>query len=62
MAASPQTHGLDEVRAFPLVTPQMVAGLSRVDTRLYKAGHLGANRAGFWRPPRESKQRRRNLL
>jgi hypothetical protein len=46
---------LDEVRAIPLVTPQMVAGLSRVDTRSYKAGLLGVNRAGLWRPPRESK-------
>ncbi len=44
---------LDEVRAIPLVTPQMVAGLSPVDPRSYRAGLLGANRAGLWRPPRK---------
>ena len=46
---------LDEVRAFRVVTPQMVAGLSPVDARSYKAGLMGANRAGLWRPPREDK-------
>jgi hypothetical protein len=47
---------LDEFRAIPVVTPQMVAALSPVDARSYKAGLLGANRAGLWRPPRsESK-------
>ncbi len=46
---------LDEVRAFPVVTPQMVAGLSLVDARSYKAGLMGANRAGLWRPPRKHK-------
>jgi hypothetical protein len=45
---------LDEVRAIPLVTPQMVAGLTLVDARSYRAGLLGANRAGLWRPPRKS--------
>jgi len=46
---------LDEVRAFRVVTPQMVAGLSPVDARSYKAGLMGANRAGLWRPPRKHK-------
>jgi hypothetical protein len=41
---------LDEFRAIPVVTPQMVAGLSPVDPRSYKAGLLGANPAGLWRP------------
>jgi len=41
---------LDEVRAFRVVTPPMVAGLSPVDARSYKAGLLGANPAGLWRP------------
>ena len=41
---------LDEFCAIPLVTPQMVAGLSPVDARSYTSGLLGANRAGLWRP------------
>jgi hypothetical protein len=47
---------LDEFRAIPLLAPQMVAALSPVDARSYKAGLLGANRAGLWRP-RKSKSR-----
>jgi hypothetical protein len=47
---------LDEVRAFPVVTPQMVAGLSPVDARSYKAGLLGANPAVLWRPPRDENE------
>ena len=43
---------LDEFRAIRLVTPQMVAGLSPVDARSYRAGLLGANRAGLYRPLR----------
>jgi hypothetical protein len=42
---------LDAVRAIRLITPRMVAALSPVDKRSYKAGLLGADPAGLWRPP-----------
>lgn len=41
---------LDKVRHFALVTPEMVAGLSRVDDRLYQAGLLGADQDGLYEP------------
>ena len=47
---------LDAVRAIPLVTPQMVAGLSPVDARSYRASLLGANPAGLWRPQRRDQK------
>jgi hypothetical protein len=42
---------LDEVRNVPLLTRRMIAGLSLVDERSYKAGLLGANEAGLYRSP-----------
>jgi len=42
---------LDEIRKVPLLTRRMVAGLSLVDERSYKAGLLGANKAGLYRLP-----------
>jgi hypothetical protein len=42
---------LDEIRKVPLLTRRMIAGLSLVDERSYKAGLLGANKAGLYRPP-----------
>jgi hypothetical protein len=44
----------DRIRRFTLLTPPMVAGLSRVDERSYQAGMLGTNPAGLYRlAPRE---------
>jgi len=41
---------LDEIRRFFLLTPKMIAGLSTVDERLYKAGLQGTNEAGLFKP------------
>ncbi|MFH0730585.1 MAG: hypothetical protein V2B19_30100 [Pseudomonadota bacterium] len=41
---------LDKIRRFFLLTPQMMAGLSRVDERSLKAGLQGANEAGLYKP------------
>jgi len=42
---------LDEIRNVPLLTRRMIADLSLVDERSYKAGLLGANEGGLYRPP-----------
>jgi hypothetical protein len=42
---------LDEIRQVRLLTPRMIARLSLVDDRSYKAGLLGANKAGLYKPP-----------
>jgi hypothetical protein len=44
---------LDKIRRIPLVTRRMAARLSLVDKRSYKAGLLGANIAGIYKPPRK---------
>jgi hypothetical protein len=41
---------LDEIRKVPVMTPAMIAGLSLVDERSYRAGLLGVNKAGLYRP------------
>jgi hypothetical protein len=41
---------LDQIRKVQLVTPAMSRRLSPVDERSYKAGLLGANRGGLFRP------------
>jgi hypothetical protein len=41
---------LDKIRRSFLLTPQMIAGLSRVDERSLKAGLQGANEAGLYKP------------
>jgi len=41
---------LDEIRRIFLLTPKIIAGLSRVDERLYKAGLKGADEAGLYQP------------
>ena len=41
---------MDEIRRFFLLTPKMIAGLSTVDERLYKAGLQGTNEAGLYQP------------
>lgn len=40
----------DEIRRFALLTPQMEAGLSTVDERSLKAGLMGAEHAGLFKP------------
>jgi hypothetical protein len=40
----------DEIRRFFLLTPNMIAGLSAVDERLYRAGLQGVNQAGLYKP------------
>ena len=42
---------LDEIRNLPVLTRRMIADLSLVDERSYKAGLLGANEVGLYRPP-----------
>jgi len=46
---------LDRVRHYQLLTQSMIDGLVHVDRRLYRAGMLGANRAGLFRPPPQQK-------
>jgi len=41
---------LDEIRKIRVLTPRMTAGLSPIDERSYRAGLLGANRTGLYRP------------
>lgn len=40
---------LDEIRKFPVLTPEMVANLAPVDPRLLEASLLGANAAGLYK-------------
>ncbi len=42
---------LDRIRHYPLLTQKMIDGLARVDRRLFRAGLLGANRAGMYQAP-----------
>ncbi len=44
---------LDEIRKVRVLTPRMVARLSPMDKRTYRAGLLGVNRAGLYRPPKK---------
>ncbi len=41
---------LGEIRQFPVITPEMAAGLSPVDKRSYQGGMLGVNSAGLFKP------------
>jgi hypothetical protein len=41
---------LGEIRQVKLLTPSMIAGLSRVDPRSLHAGLLGVNEAGLYKP------------
>jgi len=45
---------LDEIRKVRVLTRRMIAGLSPIDERSYRAGLFGANRTGLYRPPRPS--------
>ena len=42
---------LDEIRKVRLLTRRMIAGLSLVDERSYRAGLFGANQASLYQPP-----------
>ena len=44
---------LGEIRTVPVITPRMIADLSRVDDRSYRAGMLGVNEAGLYKPPQK---------
>ena len=43
---------LDEIRKVPVLTRRMVAHLSPVDRRSYRAGMLDVNQAGLYKPPK----------
>ena len=43
---------LDTARHFPLITARQEARLARVDERFFRAGMLGINRAGLYKPRR----------
>lgn len=45
---------LDEIRKVRVLTPRMAARLSPMDKRTYRAGMLGVNRAGLYKPPKKS--------
>lgn len=40
----------DEIKRYFLLTEKMIAGLSKVDERFYKAAMMGANKAGLFKP------------
>jgi hypothetical protein len=44
------SDALDDVRIVPLLTRQMIRNLSPVDLRSYRAGLLGARKAGLYEP------------
>jgi hypothetical protein len=44
---------LDEIKRFSILTKKMIANLSAVDERLYRAGLQGANEAGLYRPEKK---------
>ena len=44
---------LDGLRPIPLLSRRMIAGLSQVDGRSYKAGMVGVNKAGLYRPEKK---------
>jgi hypothetical protein len=48
---------LDEIRSISLLTRRMIAGLSLVDERSYRAGLLGTNEAGLYKPPRKHRKK-----
>ena len=43
----------DAIRRYSLLSPEMIAGLSLVDERLYGAGLQGADEAGLFKPAKE---------
>jgi hypothetical protein len=45
---------LDEIRKMPLLTRRLIAGLSLIDERSYRAGLVGTNRAGLYQPDKRA--------
>jgi hypothetical protein len=43
-------QGLDRMRKVPVLTQPMISALSLVDERSYRAGLMGANEAGLYKP------------
>ncbi|MCC7352808.1 MAG: hypothetical protein IT330_03545 [Anaerolineae bacterium] len=43
---------LNVLRHYPLLTEEMIASLSKVDERSFRAGMLGTNEAGLYKPKR----------
>ena len=48
---------LDQIRKIHILTRGMIAGLSQVDDRSYRAGLVGTNRAGLYRPQKRTKRK-----
>jgi hypothetical protein len=44
---------LGEIRQVSLLMPEMIEGLAPVDDRSYRAGLVGVNEAGLYRPPKQ---------
>ncbi len=47
------SQSMDRYKIHPVITPRMAAILSPVDERSKKAGLMGANPAGLFKPPKE---------
>jgi hypothetical protein len=52
---------LDGIRKVPLLTRRMIAGLSLVDERAYRAGLVGTNRAGLFQPHKRTTREPENF-
>jgi len=48
---------LDEIRKVHILTRGMIAGLSIIDERSYRAGLVGTNRAGLYRPHKRGRRK-----
>lgn len=48
---------LDQIRKIRVLTRSMIEGLSPVDDRSYRAGLVGADRAGLYRPQKRTKRK-----
>ncbi len=46
---------LDRIRKVPLLTPTMISNLSLVDERSFRAGLVGSNERGLFRPKRKAR-------
>jgi hypothetical protein len=48
---------LDQIRKVCILTRGMIAGLSLVDERSYRAGLVGTNRAGLYQPHKRARRK-----
>jgi hypothetical protein len=48
---------LDEIRKVCILTRGMIAGLSLVDERSFRAGLVGANKTGLYQPQKRARRR-----